>query len=266
MSGGLARYSPLELVRGASYPLRGFAVLRKHPGLLPHAAAPIVLTLLALVGGFYLSLTYHDDLLRLLWQPPASESLSLLTGLYRLASALSFLLALALLTLLTVALSTVCAAPFNDMLSEAIEEREAGRVPLPFSLLRLLRELVQAVTLAAFRLALYAAIMGPLWLLSWLVPGVGQLLYLGAWLLFTAAYFALDYVDWPATRRGYSLRERFGLFGRYPLRMLGFGFAVWGCLFVPLLNLVFMPLSVAGGTILFLDLDAGTRGGSSRTR
>jgi uncharacterized protein involved in cysteine biosynthesis len=47
--------------------------------------------------------------------------------------------------------------------------------------------------------------------------------------------------------------------------MLGFGFAVWACLFVPLLNLVFMPLSVAGGTLLFLDLEAGIRGGSSRT-
>lgn len=265
MSGLLSRWSPLELVRGASYPLRGYAVLRRHRGVWPYAAAPIVLTFLALVGGFYLSLAYHDDLLRLLWQLPDAASSSLLLWLYRAVNALGFLLALALLTLLTIALSTVCAAPFNDVLSEAIEEREAGRAPPPFSPLRIARELVQAVSLALFRLALYALIVGPLWLLSWLVPGVGQALYLGAWLLFTAAYFALDYVDWPATRRGYSLSERFGLLGRHPLRMLGFGFAVWGCLFVPLLNLVFMPLSVAGGTLLVLDLEAGTRGGSSRT-
>jgi CysZ protein len=182
-----------------------------------------------------------------------------LAWIYGAASALSFVLAWIALSLACVALSTVFAAPFNDMLSEAIEEREAGRAPLPFSFLRLVRELVQSVGLAAFRLALYVLIVGPLWLLSWLLPGVGQVLYLAVWLTFTAAYFALDYVDWPATRRGLSLRERFGLLRAYPLRMLGFGFAVWACLFVPLLNLVFMPLSVAGGTLLFLDLEAGTR-------
>ncbi len=266
MSGALSRYSPFELVRGASYPLRGLAVLRRHRGLWPYATAPIVLTFCALLGGTYLAIAYHDDILRLVWQAPAAGSSGVVVWLYRLASAFSFLLALALLTLLTVTLSTVCAAPFNDALSEAIEVREAGRPPLPFSLVRIVRELAQAIGLAAFRLVLYALIVGPLWLLSWLVPGVGQALYVGVWLLFTAAYFALDYVDWPATRRGHSLRQRFGLLARYPLRMLGFGFAVWATLFVPLLNLVFMPLSVAGGTLLFLDLEAGPRGGSSRTR
>jgi len=82
----------------------------------------------------------------------------------------------------------------------------------------------------------------------------------------SAAYFALDYVDWPATRRGLSVRARFALLRRHPLRMLGFGCAVWMCLFVPLLNLLFMPLSVAGGTLLFLDLEAGLPAASSRTQ
>jgi CysZ protein len=266
MSGALSRFSPFELVRGASYPLRGLALLRRHRGLWPYAAGPIVLTFVALLGGVYLSVEYHDDLLRLVWQAPDRAGSSLLVWLYRAASTLSFLLALFVLTLLTVTLSTVFAAPFNDALSEAIEEREVGRAPLPFNPVRLLRELLQAVALAAFRLLLYALVVGPLWLLSWLVPGVGQALYLVVWLVFTAGYFALDYVDWPATRRGHSLRQRFGLLGRYPLRMLGFGFAVWATLFVPLLNLVFMPLSVAGGTLLFLDLEAGPPRGSSRTR
>jgi CysZ protein len=265
MSGELARFSPLELLRGASYPLRGLALLRKHRGLLPYALLPMLLTGLALLGSAFLAVSYHDDLLLLLWRAPAAEAGALVRFLYGLASALSFVLALVALTFACVALSTVCAAPFNDMLSEAVEEREAGRAPLPFSLVRLLRELVQSIGLASFRLALYALIVTPLWFVSWLVPGVGHALYLGAWVLFTAAYFALDYVDWPATRRGLSLRERFGLLGRHPLRMLGFGFAVWACLFVPLLNLVFMPLSVAGGTLLYLDLEGGIRAGSSRT-
>jgi uncharacterized protein involved in cysteine biosynthesis len=36
--------------------------------------------------------------------------------------------------------------------------------------------------------------------------------------------------------------------------MLGLGAAIWALLFVPLLNVLFMPAAVAGGTLLFLDL------------
>jgi uncharacterized protein involved in cysteine biosynthesis len=265
MSPGLSRLSPLELLRGASYPLRGYALLRRQRGLWPYAFLPMLLTSLALLASVILAASYHDALLRLVWQEPGSDRGVWLGLLYRTASALSFVLALIGLSVLCVACSTVFAAPFNDALSEAIEEREAGRPAAPFALVRVLRELVQSIGLSLFRLTLYGLIVGPLWFLSWFVPGLGQALYLAAWALFTAAYFALDYVDWPATRRGLSLRERFGLLGRYPLRMLGFGLAVWACLFVPLLNLVFMPLSVAGGTLLFLDLEAGIPGGSSRT-
>jgi len=35
----------------------------------------------------------------------------------------------------------------------------------------------------------------------------------------------------------------------------GFGTGVWILLFVPLVNLFFMPAAVAGGTMLFLGLE-----------
>ena len=37
--------------------------------------------------------------------------------------------------------------------------------------------------------------------------------------------------------------------------MFGFGTGVWLFLFIPLVNLLFMPAAVAGGTLLFLDLE-----------
>lgn len=259
----IARLSPLELGHGFAYIGRGLRVLRRYPGLARYWLMPLVLTALALLGSVWLSLRYHDDLLALLWAEPQAGGVW--RALYTLARALSFVAALLLLGLGCVLGSSVVAAPFNDVLSEAIEAREAGRTPLAFSPSRLVRELVQALLLALLRLALYAAVVGPLWLLSWLVPGVGQVLYVAAWVVFTAAYFALDYTDWPATRRGLSIGARFDLLREHPLRMLGFGFGVWLCLFVPVLNLLFMPLSVAGGTLLFLDLEAGQRAASSRT-
>ena len=58
----------------------------------------------------------------------------------------------------------------------------------------------------------------------------------------------------PASRRGYGVRQRLTLLMVRPLTTLGFGVAVSILLFVPILNLFLMPLAVAGGTRLFLDL------------
>jgi CysZ protein len=254
-----------DFFRGLSYPLRGYRALRRHRELSRYARAPILLTGCALVASVVLASLYHDDLLGLLWPVPDANGHALLALLHGVVRALSFVLSLALLVFVCVSLSTVLAAPFNDALSEALEALETGRPAPRFSLSHLLVDLLRTAGLELFRLSLYMLVMGPLWVLSWLVPGVGQTLYLVALVLFTTAYFALDYVDWPAARRGWPIRARLALLGRHPWLMFGFGLAVWGCLFVPLLNLAFMPLSVAGGTLLFLDLEASARRERSRT-
>jgi CysZ protein len=245
-----------DFFRGLSYPLRGYRVLREHRELARYGRWPIALTALALIGSLVLASTYHDDLLNWLWDAPDARQHAWLAALHALARALSFVLSLALLVLLCVSFSSVLAAPFNDALSEALEARVAGREPRRFSLSHLLVDVLRTAGLELLKLLLYVSVMGPLWLLSWLVPGVGQGAYMVALVLFTTAYFALDYVDWPAARRGWPIRARLALLGRHPWLMFGFGVAVWACLFVPLLNLVFMPLSVAGGTLLFLDIEA----------
>jgi CysZ protein len=119
-----------------------------------------------------------------------------------------------------------------------------------------MRELARTVRIELTKLTFYVAVMGPLWVVSWLLPGIGQLLYLVFAALFTALYFAVDYIDWPASRRELSFTQRIAVLRVRPLCTLGFGVGVAACLFVPLLNVCFMPLAVAGGTRLFLDLDA----------
>lgn len=247
----------MEFFRGLAYPFRGFAILRRHPGLARYWLPPIFITLTALVVGTYAAFAYHDDVLNMLWAPPAHDDAAgmALSALHALVRALAFVLALFAVFALCLGTSSIVAAPFNDALSEAIEQREAGRAAPPFSLAALVREVSRTVRLELLKLCVYVAVMGPLLLASWLLPVAGQVLYAGFGALFTSAYLAFDYIDWPASRRGLGIRDRLGVLRERPLRMLGFGAAVWMCLFVPLLNLAFMPLAVAGGTRLFLDLE-----------
>lgn len=251
-----AQLNPVDFVRGLLYPLRGLSILRRHPGFARYWVPPIVLTFAALCASIVLSVRYHDDLVDLVWATPAGEGAAEITlrVLHFIAQAAALVLSVGLAVFVCIALANLIAAPFNDALSEVVEQVETGGPTPAFSLGRLLRDLGRTLRLELTKLVIYACVMGPALLLSWLVPGVGQVAYAGFALLFTSLYLALDYVDWPASRRGLSFRDRLALLRVRPLLTLGFGFAVAACLFVPLLNLFFMPLAVAGGTRLFLDL------------
>ena len=247
-----------DFVRGTLYPLRGLAILRRHPGLSRYWLPPIALTFCALLASVFFAVRYHDDVVRLVWEAPLGDDWStrVLSILHWLLRAVALLVGAGLGMLACVAAANLIAAPFNDALSEVVEELETGRPSPRFSLRRLLRDLGRTLRLELLKLSLYLCVLVPLWILSWLLPGPGQLLYVLFATAFSALYLAIDYLDWPASRRGMRVRERMALLGVRPLMTFGFGCAVAVCLFVPLLNLLFMPLAVAGGTRLFLDLES----------
>jgi CysZ protein len=165
------------------------------------------------------------------------------------------LVTLLLSTVLVVALSSTLAAPFNDALSEQVERIVTGAEGQPFRLATVLRDAVRTVALEATKLAIYAGVMIPLFVLSLLVPVAGPALYSVVSFLFTSAYFAIDYIDWPATRRGRGVSERLSLLSKRSGPMFGFGAGVAVLLFVPVVNLLLMPAAVAGGTLFYLDLE-----------
>lgn len=254
----MTRFRLSDFPRGFSYLFIGRKMLRKYPDLSRIWRIPIVLTSLSLLASVMLSVRYHDDLLAWIWQAPAGEGalITLLSALYVVVRVAAFLLTLGSLLFACILLSSWFAAPFNDALSEALEARETGVPGKAFSIRQLLRDLGRTLRIEAFKLLLFGSVMLPLAFGSWLIPGAGQVAYAVFGSLFTATYLAIDYIDWPASRRGLGLRERMALFLRRPWLMLGFGTAVWLCLFVPLLNVAFMPIAVAGGTRLFLDLES----------
>ena len=254
--------------RGLSYPFRGARfVFVSHPGLARFWLPPIILTLLALLAAAIWAVGIRKRALALLWSvPEAHDWLGRMLGwLHGAAEILVGLLAFLVGAVLVLLVANVAAAPFHDALSEEVERIRTGRGAQGFSVRALVGDLARTVALEATKLSAYLAIMLPLLLVSWLVPGIGSLVYSLAAFLFTAYYFALDYMDWAASRHGLSVRERIGLVRQHAAAALGFGTGVWVILFVPILNLLFMPAAVAGGTLLFLELSGSQRHGNHRT-
>jgi CysZ protein len=244
--------------RGLTYPFRGAKlVYLKHPGLVRYWIFPVLITLVVTIGVFASVITTHDAFVDLFWTEPAGEGFwdGVARFFHGFVEVLVAILGMVLGLLLVTFLAPIFAAPFNDFLSEEVERLQTGREGPPFSLRAVARDSVRTVLLEIAKLGAWAAVMIPLFVLSLLVPVVGQIIYSVVGFLFTAAYFAVDYIDWPAARRNRGIAYRAGVLKEHFLPMLGFGTGVWLFLFVPLINLLFMPAAVAGGTLLFLDLE-----------
>ncbi len=244
---------------GFRQPFRGarFAYFT-HPRLARIWIWPILITIACLAGVAVAAWFWHDDLFGLMWKRPAGEGLWVQVQRFlRPVAQVLFLLLLAALGILLVnLLSSLFAAPFKDMLSEEVERIHMHRQAPPFSWSRLLRDLLLTVRLELGKSALYVVIMVPSFLLSLLVPVVGQVLYAVFGYLLTILFFAVDYTDWPLARRGRGVRERGRIIRKHFVRMLGLGTGVWLFVFIPFVGLFFMPAAVTGGTLLVLDLEA----------
>ena len=278
--------------RGLRYPFKGLKfVYWKHPGLVRFWIFPILITGLLLASTTWLGWSTYETITNAIWDDPiasveqhkawpsADSGKTKPVRTKRLAdadgpswtqtaghwahSALAYLV-LALIWALGVVsailLTNVVAAPFNDLLSEEVERLRTGRKGPPFSLALVLRDGMRTVGLEMMKLTFYLAVMGPLFILSNVLPVVGPVIYSVFGFIFTAMYFAIDYIDWPASRRNRSMNYRFSMLKQHAMPMFGFGSGVWLFLFIPLVNLFFMPAAVAGGTLLFLDLEDGAVG------
>ena len=248
----------IGLLRGARYPFWGLRYIYvEHRELARYWIWPILITALMAGGAIALVWTQHDALLGRFWAPPEADGWLgwLAHAAYAVVDFFLAVILTGLSAVVSVLLGNLLAAPFNDALSEEVERLLSGRAGPTFSFGRLFADVLRSVRLEALMLGAYAAVMLPLFVVSLMVPGVGQVAYGAFGFAFTSLYFAVDYVDWPASRRGRGVRARLALFRQNKGAMFGFGVGVWAFLWVPFLNLFFMPAAVAGGTKLYLDLD-----------
>jgi CysZ protein len=254
---GVAR-APIGFWRGFGYAFKGLGfVFGKHPELARIWIFPIFLTFLAFIGAVWGAWELQDDLVNLIWEDPTGDGFLDSAGrvAHGFLELIAFLMLLVTSFFVVLGLSTVLAAPFNDALSEEVEHLTTGRKGPPFSWLALLRDVVRTVALELVKFFLWAGVMIPLFVMSFALPVAGQILYSVVGYLFTSLYFAIDYIDWPAARRNKALSYRSKVLTERFAACFGFGSGVFLLLWVPFLNLFFMPAAVAGGTLLFLDLE-----------
>jgi CysZ protein len=234
-----------ELGHGAGDVGRGFAFLNRHPRLWGWVIAPALATLALVIAAIIGIASLVEPLVEWMtsWLP------DLLRGLASGLLSIVVVVALAAGSLVVfVSIAGMVAGPFNELLSEAVEQRLTGRPGPPFSLRAFLRGAALGIAHGLRRLAIALVAVVALFVLGF-IPVIGTLAatVLGFWLASRAS--AYDCYDAVLARRGLSYRDKLAYLRAHRGRTLGLGAAVTAMLLVPGLNLVALGLGAAGATL-----------------
>jgi len=233
----------MDFIRGIKYNLQGLALAFKTPKLLFLGLLRFAVVLLIVIFSAGLVLTYHQQLLNLVWPRPES---SWLIWIWFVVDWLVAFLLMGLTVILSYLLSQILfSVLIMDRMSRITEKIVTGteKSPEGVSLFQQFFFLIkQEIPRAVIPIVIALILM----LLGWLTPigPVITLLASGAAIIF----LAWDATDLTPARRLRPLSERFRFLFKTLLFHLGFGLLF----LVPLINILFLSFSPVGATLYYI--------------
>ena len=234
---------PPGVLEAALHPLKGLGFLLRRPALWPPAAAAFAVNVLIFTLGLVAFFYWLPDLARAATPDKFPAWTAWIAGVLLAAAGL-----LATVFLFTIVGNAV-AAPFLDVLAErALKDLGETLPPAP----SFARALLRGIGGQLLKLAVFGAIQAVL-LLSLLTPlGLAYPVLAGG---VAAAFFTLEYVDYPLGARGVGHADRLRFVARHRGASLGFGLSCLLLHLVPLLGYLALPASVCGAALLVRRLD-----------
>jgi CysZ protein len=243
-----------RLFGGLMLPLRAVRFLLGNPKLWVYVAIPALINIVLFIGSLYFLGTRIDWLLEYVWAEPVLDAWYdyLLKGIWYLVIAA---LTLFLSYIIVIVGGGIVASPFNDALSEHVEEQI-----LPDH--RIVRNedeslawgILRSIAASAAIMGTYAAVMVPVLLLN-LLPGVGQVASTGIGAVVSAFFLTLEFTDATLDRRGNRLGDKVGMINGNRTVSLGFGLGSSLLMWVPFLNFLTIPIAVVAGTAVGIVFD-----------
>lgn len=224
----------------------GFRTVRS-PGMRRYTWLPALVSLGVVAVGLWVTFGYVDTLSAWL-----TERLpDWLDFLGAVLAPILYLLGVLVGTWLFGFLAVLIASPFLGDLSLAVERRHGSGPEAPPGLLA---GAVGALGREGRKLLYHLPRLLGVFLLT-LIPVINAAAPV-LWFLFGAWTLAVEFADYPQENRGRPFRDTLALLRANRAAALGFGACATLALAVPLVNFLLVPVAVAGGTVLWLRLDA----------
>ena len=234
----------MNLFSGIRYNLRGLWLGLKTPRLLILGLSRFAVLLLFAAVGAAIVLSYHDQLLGLVWLKPESRWILWLWYL------VSWLMALVMVGISSVLAYLVSQVFFSVVIMEAMsriteqlvtgEVMESPKTPLFTQLFFLIRQEIPRATLPILCILL-------LTVLGWLTPFAPFLSILAAGL--AVIFLSWDNTDLVPARRMVPFSKRFSWLMKNILFHLGFGLPF----LIPIANVLLLSFAPVGATLCHAD-------------
>jgi len=240
-----------NFIFGFTYPLKSVKLFFKYPKLLGYSVIPMILNLIIYGSVFYFVFTFITGKTEDFFTQNISDKF--LLGIIRLLLHLfTFILILILCYFLFIVFGGLISAPFNEKISRLIEEKEFGKssgYDLPF-----FKDISFSLKAELKKLTFYFSIILPIILVDF-IPMIGSIITLIFGTAFSFYYNALDYLDYPMTRRLYPFRKKLRTINSKLSLSMGFGGMAFFLTFLPVINVFMVPILVTAGTSLFYQKD-----------
>ena len=234
----------MGLFKGLMYNWRGLQMGLRTPKLLFMGLVRFVAVAIVTVVCASLILTYHEQILELLWAKPQSQWV---VWLWHLVSWVVSLLLIGISTIVSYIITQILFGVFiMDLMSRFTENRLTGKVEEPAAL-PLFTQLVFLVKQEPPRAIIPVVISLFIMMIGWLTP-LGPVVTVVSSLL-AVIFLAWDNTDLVPARRMVPFKVRFS----YLVKQIGFhaGFGLW--FLIPIINLLFLSFAPVGATMFHVD-------------
>ena len=259
-----------QLQEGIQYVIQGVE-LAKKPGIRPYMFVPLVVNILIFSFFGYLMIDQLDSLLSyfefktdlpswLDWLEPFLEGVG--SVLYWVLLLVGILLMLFIMSSVFTMVTHMLVSPFIGVLAEKVE-KNIHTIDYPVLTVwqiagRTFRRELTKVKYWGLR-AVGLLILTLILSFIPLVQAVSPVL----WYLFGAWMMAMQYLDVPADNNGLEFKETLALMRQHRAATMGFGGAVTLATATPILNLVIIPIAVAGGVAFWVARMSGRQADST---
>lgn len=241
------------MLTGARFVLTGARAVVTRPHLWGYLLAPITILLTFFLLAVPVSWASVGWLMNEIFTPKPGTNF-LVLWLWATVGLLVRSAALLGLGLALYFAAGLVATPFNDRLSDQIEQMTLGSHKEPFAWKVMLGDLLNSVAHTALSLCVWLFVMSLALLLN-LLPVLGSVLSFLLATSATAIFLGRESMDGCMSRRRMSYRHKYRVvLANLPL-VFGFGLAASALLWIPFLNFLMLPVAVAGGTLMYCDLE-----------
>jgi len=165
---------------------------------------------------------------------------------------IGFLLVLFICYLLFTILGNLITAPFNEEISQRVEEIVTGGTV--GHKMGFLEDAFISIKGEAQKLAFYLFFLFWIFLLNF-IPAIGSVFSMVIGTIFSFFYNSLDFLDYPMTRKKMKFRQKLKVTRSGKMITYGFGCTAFLLMFLPIVNVFMKPILVVAGTSLYYEKD-----------